>query len=210
VVPLVPVALVNPVPTGDIGLAVSDHDLVVGHWGIEARRVSPGPYPLALRPTRGCPSTTPACTVDLGLIGVRTWLSRDLAINAGLALALGGGKEGARTLDTYAGGGPLLGVTVLLGNWRHLAVGASPELGVFVFKPGGGSTRSTVIFDLRAVLEGELHFGFVGVPALSVGIASGLGFRYESTPDASVWSIGVVGPTSAWGVLTDLFVRYYL
>jgi hypothetical protein len=201
----------GPIPTADAAPALSDHDAVVGHWGIEAARVSPGPYPLTLRPTRGCPSTATApCTVDLGLLGVRYWMNRGLAVNLGVALALGGGKEGDRTLDSYAGGGPRLGLTLLLGNWRHLAVGASPELGVFVFKPGGGTTTSTVVVDLRAVLEGELHFGFVGVPALSVGMASGLGFRYESTPDASVWSIGVVGPESAWGVLTDLFVRYYL
>jgi hypothetical protein len=201
----------GPVPTADAAPALSDHDAVVGHWGIEAARVSPGPYPLTLRPTRGCPSTATApCTVDLGLLGVRYWMNRGLAVNLGVALAVGGGKEGERTLDSYAGGGPRLGLTLLLGNWRHLAVGASPELALFVFKPGGGTTTSTVVVDLRAVLEGELHFGFVGVPALSVGMASGLGFRYESTPDASVWSIGVVGPESAWGVLTDLFVRYYL
>jgi hypothetical protein len=201
----------GPIPIADAEPAPSDHDAVVGHWGIEARRLSPGPYPLTLRPSRGCPSTATApCTVDLGLIGVRHWINRDLAFNVGVALALGGGKEGVRTLDSYVGGGPQLGVTLLLGTWRHLAVGASPQLGVFFFKPGGGSTTSTVVVDLRAALEGELHFGFVGVPALSVGMATGLGFRYESTPDASVWSIGVVGPTSAWGVLTDLFLRYYL
>jgi hypothetical protein len=201
----------GPIPIADAEPAPSDHDAVVGHWGIEARRLSPGPYPLTLRPSRGCPSTaTTPCMVDLGLIGVRHWINRDLAFNVGVALALGGGKEGVRTLDSYVGGGPQLGVTLLLGTWRHLAVGASPQLGVFFFKPGGGSTSSTVVVDLRAALEGELHFGFVGVPALSVGMATGLGFRYESTPDASVWSIGVVGPTSAWGVLTDLFLRYYL
>jgi len=141
---------------------------------------------------------------------VRNWVNRNLAVNVGIALALGGGKEGSRTLDSYAGGGPQLGLTVLLGNWRHLAVGASPQAGVFVFKPGGGSTTSTVIVQFTAAMEGELHFGFVGVPALSVGMATGLGFLYESTPGASVWSIGVVGPQSAWGVLTDLFLRYYL
>lgn len=201
----------GPIPIADAEPAPSDHDAVVGHWGIEARRLSPGPYPLTLRPSRGCPSTATApCTVDLGLIGVRHWTNRDLAFNVGVALALGGGKEGVRTLDSYVGGGPQLGVTLLLGTWRHLAVGASPQLGVFFFKPGGESTTTTVVVDLRAALEGELHFGFVGVPALSVGVATGLGFRYESTPDASVWSIGVVGPTSAWGVLTDLFLRYYL
>ncbi len=206
-----PTAAPGPIPTADVTEAASDHDTVVGHWGIEARRISPGPYPLALRPGRGCPSTaTTSCNVELAVLGARYWMSRNLALNAGVALALGGCKEGERTLDSYVGGGPELGLTLLLGNWRHLAVGASPRLGVFFFKPGGPTTNVTTVVDLRMVLEGELHLGFVGVPALSVGIASGLGFQYESTPDASVWSIGIVGPSSAWGVLTNLFIRYYL
>ncbi|HVR61298.1 MAG TPA: hypothetical protein VMU50_05330, partial [Polyangia bacterium] len=200
-----------PVPTADAEVAASDHDLVVGHWGIEARRLSPGPYSLTLRPSRGCPSTAPTpCTVEMGLLGVRYWWNRNAALDVGAALAVGGGREGTRTLDTYAGGGLQLGLSLLLGNWRHLAVAASPELGVFLFKPGGDSTSSTVIVQFAATLEGELHFGFLGVPALSVGMATGVAFHYEDTPDARVWSIGVVGPESAWGVLTDLFVRYYL
>ncbi|HVE31393.1 MAG TPA: helix-turn-helix domain-containing protein [Mycobacteriales bacterium] len=63
---------------------------------------------------------------------------------------------------------------------------------------------------LRAALEAELHFGFVGVPALSVSLIAGWGLRYESTPDARVWSVGVIGAGSAWGALSNLFVRYYL
>jgi hypothetical protein len=210
-VPAAPSPPSIPIPTADAAPAASDHDLVIGHWGIEARRLSPGPYTLVLRPGRGCPSTaTTPCTVEMGLLGVRYWWNRNAAINIGAALAIGGGKEGARTLDSYAGGGPQLGLTVLLGNWRHLAVGASPQLGVFLFKPGGETASTTVIVQFAAMLEGELHFGFLGVPALSIGMATGLGFRYEKTPDASTWSIGVAGPESAWGVLTDLFLRYYL
>jgi hypothetical protein len=41
-------------------------------------------------------------------------------------------------------------------------------------------------------------------------MATGLGFRWVSTSDSRVWSIGAVGPDSVWGVLTNLFVRYYL
>jgi hypothetical protein len=104
----------------------------------------------------------------------------------------------------------VLGLSLLLGNWRHLAIAASPEASFVWFKPGGGSTKSTTLVDLRAALEAELHFGFVGVPALSVGLVAGLGFRYESVPDSRVWSIGVIGAGSVWGALSNLFVRYYL
>jgi hypothetical protein len=201
----------GPIPTADATAAPSDHDAVVGHLGIEARRIQPAPFPLALRSDTGCPAgqTTP-CEVQMGALEARYWGTRNLAVDAGLAFAFGGGSQGGRALDSYVGAGPVLGLTLLLGNWRHLAVGASPEATVVWFKPGGGSTKSTTLVDLRATLEGELHFGFVGVPALSVGLQAGLGFRYESTPDARVWSVAVVGADSVWGALSNLFVRYYL
>jgi hypothetical protein len=207
-----PPVRVAPIPTADETPAASDHDAVVGRIGISARRFDPGPLPLALRAGFGCPAavTTP-CEVTMGALGVRYWTSRNLAWNAGLAFAVGGGRDGTQTLDTYVGLGPVVGLTLLLGNWRHLAIGATPELAVVWFRPGpSAATRSTTIVDLRAALEAELHFGFVGVPALSVGMTAGLGFQYESGPDARVWSIGVVGAESVWGVLSNLFVRYYL
>jgi hypothetical protein len=206
-------AKVGPVPTADAVAPASDHDAVVGHLGIEARRFDPGPLPLALRPAFGCPASemTTTCQVTLGSLGVRYWASRSLAWNGGLVFGVGGGRDVASSLDTYAGIGPVVGLTLLLGNWRHLAVGASPELAIVWFRPGPSSAiGSTTMVSLRAALEGELHFGFVGVPALSVGIVTGLGLQYESVPDARVWSVGVIGAESVWGTLTNLFVRYYL
>jgi hypothetical protein len=207
-----PAAKVGPVPTADVLAAVSDHDAVVGHIGIEARRFDPGPLPLALRPAFGCPAaqTTP-CEVTLGALGARYWTSRNLAWNGGLVFGVGGGRDDGASLDTYFGIGPVVGLTLLLGNWRHLAVGASPEVAMVWFRPGpSAATGSTTMLSLRAALEGELHFGFVGVPALSIGIVSGLGLQYESGPGARVWSVSVIGAESVWGTLTNLFVRYYL
>jgi hypothetical protein len=202
---------VAPIPTGDAQPVASDHDAVVGHVGIEARRLDPVPFPLALRPApMGCPTaqTTP-CTVEMGALSARYWASRNLAWNLGLALAVGGGSDQGQSLDTFYGVGPVLGLTLLLGNWKHLAVGASPEVDFVFFKPGGGAASTTLI-DLRAALEGELHFGFVGVPALSIGLQAGLGFRYESSPGSRVWSIGVAGANGVRDALTNLFIRYYL
>jgi hypothetical protein len=206
-----PPPAVGPVPTADASPPASDHDAVVRHLGIEARHVDPGPLPLTLRPGFGCPAAaTAACNVTMGALAVRYWATRNLAWNGGLALAAGGGREGMVALDTHFGIGPLLGLTLLLGNWRHLAVGASPEIGIIWFRPGDGVTRNTTIVNLRAALEAELHFGFVGVPALSVGLLAGLNLQYESAADARLWSIGVIGAGSIWGTLSNLFVRYYL
>jgi hypothetical protein len=175
------------------------------------RRIDASPFGLDLRPVTGCPGaqTTP-CRVSLGALSLRYWQSRNLALLGGLALGFGGGRDGSRALDSYVGLGPIVGMSLLLGNWRHLAVAASPEASFVWFKPGGDSTTSAKIVTLRAAIEGELHFGFVGVPALSIGMAAGLGFRYVGVGDARVWSIGVIGPGAVSDVLSDLFVRYYL
>jgi len=196
----------------------SDHDLVVGHLGIDARRIAAAPYPLALRPA-GCPSVSlpstpaatppPPCTVELGAVGLRYWKTRNLAWNAALALAVGSGRQGATRLDTYFGAGPIVGVTLLLGNWRHLAVGATPEASFIYFRPGGGGA-ATKLYTFRAQLEGELHFGFIDVPALSIGITTGLAFQYEGAPGVSTWSVSVGEARSVWGALSNLFIRYYL
>jgi hypothetical protein len=145
----------------------------------------------------------------MGALGVRYWKTRNLAWNLGLGFALGGGRQGGQALDTYYGVGPIGGLTLLLGNWRHLAIGASPEASLIYFKPGG-SGDGTKLIAFRAQLEAELHFGFVDVSALSVGITTGLVFQYESAPGASTWSVGVSDPHSIWGTLTNLFIRYYL
>jgi hypothetical protein len=202
---------VGPVPTSDENPAPSDHDAVVGHLGIEARRFDAGPIPLALRPTFGCPLSSADCNVDLGALSVRYWSSRNLAWNAGLVLGVGGGRDGSTSLDTHLGIGPVVGLTLLLANWHHLSVGASPELAFVWFRPGpSDATTSTKILSMRAALEAELHFGFVGVPALSVGILAGFGLQYESAPNVRLWSVDVVGANTIWGTLSNLFVRYYL
>jgi len=211
VAPPAPGEAVGPIPISDEHPAASDHDAVVGHLGIQARRVDPGPLPLALRPGLGCASdmSTP-CTVTLGALGARYWMSRNLAWNGYLAFGSGGGSSGAQGLDTYLGVGPILGLTLLLANWRHLAIAASPELALIWFRPGGNGSGSTELFEVRAALEAELHFGFVGVPALSIGLLAGAELQYESAPAAHLWSVGMIGAGSVRDSLTNLFVRYYL
>jgi hypothetical protein len=145
----------------------------------------------------------------MGSLGVRYWKTRYLAWNLALALAAGSGRQGTQELDTYFGAGPIVGLTLLLGNWRHLAIGASPEASLVYFRPGAGGT-TTKLVAFRGQLEGELHFGFIDVPALSVGITTGLVFQYESAPGVSTWSVSVGEARSVWGTLSNLFIRYYL
>jgi hypothetical protein len=202
------------VPTLDTAAAESDHDAVRDAWGVQVRPVATKLSVFALRSDTGCPvATATAATggcppVTASALAVRRWIGRNLAWNGGVAVALGGGSDGGRLLDTYFGAGPLVGASILLANWRHLAVSANPEL-LLVFFKGSGSAPTAYVADLTTDLEAELHFGFVGVPALAVGLRSGLLFRLEHAGSATLWSIGVGGATSVRGVFEDLSLRYY-
>jgi hypothetical protein len=209
------------VPIGDANEADSDHDAVTGAWGIDVRPVAATLPVFARRASTGCadsttgtgtgaatPTVADCPPVTVRALGVRHWLGRNLALNGGVALALGGGSASGRLLDSYFGFGPIVGVSILLGNWRHVAIAASPELSLVMFK-AAGSAATAYVTDLRAFLEAELHFGFIGAPALSVGIRSGLLLRLEHAADVTLWSVDVSGATSVRGLLTDLSLRYY-
>jgi len=206
------------VPTLDATAAESDHDTVRDSWGVQVRPVATRLPLFALRQGTGCPvsqatvppaGTTPACPpVTVSALAARRWFGRNVAVDGGLALALGGGSEGGRLLDTYLGLGPVIGATVLLSNWRHVAVMAGPELTFVAFK-GASSAETAYLLELLGSIEAELHFGFLGAPALSLGVRSGLAFRLEHAVDATQWSVGVGGATTMRGLFEDVALRYY-
>lgn len=206
------------VPTMDASAAESDHDTVRDSWGVQVRPVAARLSVFGLRPGTGCPTsaatltpgaTTPSCPpATVSALSARRWIGRNVAIDGGLALALGGGSDGGRLLDTYFGLGPVAGATVLLANWRHVAVMAGPELTFVVFK-GASSADTAYLVELLGSVEAELHFGFIGAPALSLGVRSGLAFRLEHAVDATLWSVGVGGATTVRALFEDVALRYY-
>jgi hypothetical protein len=208
-----PAAAPRVVPTADAVAKDSDHAAVVGAWGIEVRPIATTLPVFARRSTTGCPATpgepgAPCPSVPVGLVGVRHWVGSNLALNGGIALALGGGRDAGRLLDSYFGVGPSVGASVLLGNWRHLAVAASPSLSFVTWK-AASSADFTYVADLRADIEGELHFGFIGLPALALSLRSGLLLRLEHAGDTTLWAAGVAGATTLRSLVSDLTVRYY-
>jgi hypothetical protein len=210
-------APVEGAPTMAGGM-MTDHDQVVGRWGIEARQLA------VLQRTPGqnkeCNND---CPVALNAFGVRRWYSATRAFSAGLVLAMGGGSSKVdgktATWDTYLGVGPTAGMSFLLGKWKHLAVSASPQLDLIFFMPA--RTRSkTFMANARGLVEGELHLGFMGLAPVSLGVTSGLAlsFRSVSSADSVVnpgntateWSLGPTGPQSLWDLVTTMYIRFYL
>lgn len=202
-------------------LGPTDHQRVVGRWGIEARSLGTlqssgaNPDPRCTGPTG---SPIDGCrNVNMIAIGIRRWHTEKYAYSAGLTLGAGGGSTaGLGSWDTYVGVGPNFGAYFLLGQWKHLALSASPQLGLLYFAPSGSGNK-TFSANLAGKLEAELQLGFIGLPGLSVGTDVGLGFNYTnvSENDAkaggfSHWSLGTTGPSSLWGLVTGSFVRFYL
>jgi hypothetical protein len=198
-------------------VAPTDHDLVVRRWGIEARQL--GVFQRTPGNDLACGGD---CPIPLNAIAVRKWTTSHYAWSAGLALGFGGGsrysaeKMAVQSWDTYLGAGPTVGANFLLTSWRHLAVSLSPQLDAVMFIPRGTGPK-TFLVNLRGLVEGELHLGFIGLPELSVGTATGLlaSLRTVSksamtpTGTASQWSVGFSGPQSLWGLVTNLYLRFY-
>jgi hypothetical protein len=199
----------------------TDHDGVVGTWGIEARRVTT--VERTLGQELGCVNT---CPFDLNALSLRRWVSPNYAWSLGLVLGVGGGSSRLAgqvlTWDTYFGAGPTVGANFLLANWQHLAVSMSPQLDLVFFVPSSKGSK-TVLLNLRGVVEGEIHLGMIGLPAASVALSTGIAASYlhaskdtKPTADptgggktASKWGLSITGPQSLWDVVTQMTLRYY-
>lgn len=196
---------------------LTDHAAVLGKWGIEARNI--GTFQRTLGQEAGCESS---CPVRINALGVRRWFTPDLAFGAGLAFGMGGGRSrvmGAKqSWDTYFGVGPALASTLVLQDWRHVTVGLTPQAEAIVFRPSG-SGGTTYLFNLRALVEAEVHLGILGLPSLSIALATGLEAslltaskdrRVSTEGDTALkWSAGVRVPASLWDLLGHAQFRYY-
>jgi hypothetical protein len=200
------------------GAGGTDHDSVVGAWGLEARRVAS--LARTAGQENGCGDP---CLVDLNALSLRRWSSPSYAWSLGLALGAGGGSSRqlgvSRSWDTYFGMGPTVGANFLLSSWKHLAVSLAPQLDVLFFLPSGKGSKS-FIANLRGLVEGEVHLGMIGLPAASVSLSTGLELSFlmatkdeKPMPVANAtglkWTVGLTGPQSLWDLVTRLHLRYY-
>lgn len=152
-------------------------------------------------------------------VGVRLWVSEMLGLDIGLGLGI---KTDSYSNDNPAGPSVQtgrdgafafrlhVGLPVALKTYEHFNILLIPEVGftyastTFIVDPTDVTAASDVdvsaiALDVGIKVGGELHFGFWGVPNLSLQATIGLGLRYASrTAENSLdFAAGGFGVTSS-------------
>lgn len=155
---------------------ITDHELVlrqigvrVVHWG----KMSAGASLVTAGVAGGgnnAPAINPNTTANLSLttIGVRTWLTERVGIDAGLGLYVHMPRAGANQFGMgFAGGVP-----IALAWFKHITIYAEPRFNLSFMRVAKGVIPVT--FGLAGDLGAELSFGWLGIPRLAVQFAIGL------------------------------------
>jgi hypothetical protein len=211
-------------PTGN-----SEHDDMVGHLAVGFLGRSSIPYG----------ATAAGDAVGLApapVVGIRYWFDPLIGLDVGLGLWVGGRSTdttppagGATT--TVSGPKPTAlvihgGLPLALASSKHFAFQIIPEANfgfASVTQDGNPTKYSGTHFDIGARVGGEVHFGFIGVPQLSLIGSVGLRFEYDklSTENNAVpqaanvssgnWSLSTTTNESPWNIfVTNVGALYYL
>lgn len=218
----------------------TDHGKVVGRFAVGYLGIAQ----LPLANTGGGGGGGLALTrqnVPAPIIGARYWLSDMLGLDFGLGLGLTGGStetvNGATTVSvdkqSNFGMGFHAGVPLALASGKHFTWMVVPEVN-FGFAsgtikaaaaPGAPAAPdidlSGLLFDIGARAGAEIHFGFIGVPELSLQASIGLRFRREQikaktniagTDVSSSDGTNTLGTTvqdAPWGIFTNSLSAFY-
>jgi len=174
----------------------SDHEKVVGHFGVGYLGLTNIPI------ATGGPTGTPAPqNVSAPVIGVRYWLGEKIGLDLGLGLGLT--SSSTENVSPAIPGGTLSqdrpsvfalaihgGVPLVLAHRKHYKFLLIPELNIgFATSsetpnpapPGTGDiSRSGFHLDLGARIGSEIHFGFIGIPELSLQATVGVFARRDA------------------------------
>jgi hypothetical protein len=162
----------------------SDHEKVVGHigvgyFGFTNVRIATGP---------GNASGTPSETIPAPTVGVRYWLGEKFGLDIGIGFGFAGGSSEAvggtatQSIDqasktAFAGH---FGVPLVFAHQKHYKFLLVPELNVGFASstlqaptaPGAPTAPEISLsgfhLDVGARIGAEIHFGFIGVPQLSL------------------------------------------
>ncbi|MEM9694116.1 MAG: hypothetical protein AAGA56_16325, partial [Myxococcota bacterium] len=171
-------------------------------------------------------------TVAAPALGVRYWFSKrwGIDVGAGFSVSTGEVSTTVSAADKQTIGAFLLhaGVPVALYNSRHLSFQLIPEMNFGYAQseveptiqndPPPNATLSGTRFDLGARAGAEVHWGFLGMPELSLEGSVGLYFTYQATNvsvgEATAGQSNILAGTaeyqSPWDILTQhVRARYY-
>jgi len=180
----------------------SDHDAVVGRLAVGYL----GRSSVTVGAAGG--GDTGQGAVAAPVIGIRYWLNRDLGLDLGLGFAYESSSSetdpGAET-DGPSRWAMILhgGVPLALASSGHFVFEVVPEANIGF---GGASTdavdHSGFLLDLGARAGAEIHFGFVGLPELSLQGSVGVLFGLAS---ASTDAGGLETSRSSVGFRTTVY-----
>lgn len=172
---------------------VSDHEKVVGKFGVGYLGLTN--IPIAGAAAGGVPARQ---NVPAPVIGVRYWLSEKLGLDLGLGFGLASSsQEVVNGNNTNSQDRPSVfalavhgGVPIVLGHQKHYKFLIVPEMNIgFATStetptpaPAGTGdiTRTGFHLDLGARVGTEIHFGFIGVPQLSLQATVGVFARRDA------------------------------
>jgi len=208
-----------PGATPEPAVETTDHAAVVRRFGIGYM----GRRTMTIDPAGN--------TVDAPIIGVRYWLDPMIGIDAGIGLLFSGGSNKMGDTSTDLQGYTVFmlhgGVPLALAGSKHFSFQVIPELnfGVSGSKTppaaagGQGNDLSGIHFDLGARAGGEIQFGFIGIPELSLQAGVGVAFNYDhakTTPPGggaatsrNTTSFGTSVGNNPWNIFTSNIAALY-
>ena len=218
-----PVATNANAPTGN-----SEHDDMVGHLGVGFLGRASIPYG----------ATAGGAAIGLApapVVGIRYWFDPLIGLDVGLGLWIGG-----TSTDTTPPAGPTVtvsgpkptalivhgGLPLALASSKHFAFEIIPEANfgfASVTQDGNPTKYGGTHLDIGARVGGEIHFGFIGVPNLSLIGSVGLRFEYDKLTtennaapagnniSAGTWSLSTTTNENPWNIfVTNVGALYYL
>ncbi len=159
-------------------------------------------------------------TVAAPVIGARYWLGDRMGVDVGLGFGIKGGSSdntpatGPKTTTDQATAWAFAlhaGVPLTPAWGKHYTLLLIPEINFGYagrsIKPAAGAPANTpnidqngARFEIGARAGGEVHFGFIGVPELSLQATIGLGFQNNQ-----VWANNVAGANTSSAAHTYTF-----
>jgi hypothetical protein len=206
----------------------TDHDQMVGRFAVGylgARSV----------PMAGLAGTTlVAADQQAPVIGMRYWLDQGMGLDVGLGfLSTSGSTKSGNVSSDKAGVNAVLlhaGVPLALANHKHFSWQLVPEVNIGFaqqtqkdFQAANDELKlSGLLVEVGVRVGGELHFGFMGVPELSLQGSVGAVFQTttrsgEYTPPAGASTsfedkntvIGTTVYDNPWNIFTSNVAALY-